>query len=203
MIMVHPLCISCDAHIELPLLFMIAHAHRQWTHQPPLQIHTMIDIRKLKELVRLMVENELTEIDLHDQQETVTIKRGDDKGTVIQHQPVMYGGGGGIAPASAPTPSPVAAASESTPATGPGPMSDDALTAIESPMVGTYYDKPNPDSKCFVSVGDSVGPDTVVCIVEAMKVFNEIKAEQSGVIEKILVKDGEAVEFGQKLFLLK
>mgnify|MGYP003111732409 FL=1 len=70
-------------------------------------------------------------------------------------------------------------------------------------MVGTYYNKPNPDAKTFVSVGDSVGPDTVVCIVEAMKVFNEIKAEQSGVIEKILVKDGEAVEFGQKLFLLK
>ncbi len=70
-------------------------------------------------------------------------------------------------------------------------------------MVGTFYNRPNPESKCFVNVGDSVGPDTVVCIVEAMKVFNEIKAEQSGVIEKILVKDGEAVEFGQKLFLLK
>ena len=162
----------------------------------------MIDIRKLKELVKLMVENELTEIDLHDQQETVTIKRGEDKGTVIQHQPVLYGGAGGAAPAAAPAP---AAPAASAPAAAPAPAasSDDSLTAIESPMVGTYYNKPNPDAKTFVSVGDSVGPDTVVCIVEAMKVFNEIKAEQSGVIEKILIKDGEAVEFGQKLFLLK
>ncbi len=162
----------------------------------------MIDIRKLKELVKLMVENELTEIDLHDQQETVTIKRGEDKGTVIQHQPVLYGGAGGATPAAAPAPAPAVPAA-SAPAPAPAASSDDSLAAIESPMVGTYYNKPNPDAKTFVSVGDSVGPDTVVCIVEAMKVFNEIKAEQSGVIEKILVKDGEAVEFGQKLFLLK
>ncbi len=160
----------------------------------------MIDIRKLKELVRLMVENELTEIDLHDQQETVTIKRGADQGTVIQHQPVMYGAGGG-APAAQPAPAPAAVAAPAPAAAAPA--ADENLVAIESPMVGTYYNKPNPDSKSFVNVGDSVGPDTVVCIVEAMKVFNEIKAEQSGVIEKILIKDGEAVEFGQKMFLLK
>ncbi|MDF1809320.1 MAG: acetyl-CoA carboxylase biotin carboxyl carrier protein [Phycisphaerales bacterium] len=161
----------------------------------------MIDIRKLKELVRLMVENELTEIDLHDQQETVTIKRGSDQGTVVQHQPVIYGGGGGAATADA-----QAAPAHAAPAVAaaPAPANDDAnLKAIESPMVGTYYAKANPDAKCFASVGDSVGPDTVVCLVEAMKVFNEIKAEQSGVIEKILVNDGDAVEFGQKLFLLK
>jgi len=160
----------------------------------------MIDIRKLKELVRLMVENELTEIDLHDQQETVTIKRGADQGTVIQHQPVMYGAGGASAPAAA---APVAPAPAQAPAAPPAAPSDEGLNAIESPMVGTYYSKPNPDAKNFVAVGDSVGPETVVCIVEAMKVFNEIKAEQSGIVEKILVKDGEAVEFGQKLFLLK
>ncbi len=148
----------------------------------------MIDIRKLKELVRLMVENELTELDLHDQQETVTIKRGSDQVPVIQQQPAIS-----AAPAVA-----VAA-----PAAAPAPSSDESLAAIESPMVGTYYCKPNPDAKNFVSVGDSIGPDTVVCIVEAMKVFNEIKAEQSGTIEKILVKDGDAVEFGQKMFLLK
>jgi len=158
----------------------------------------MIDIRKLKELVRLMVENELTEIDLHDQQETVTIKRGSDQGTVVQHQPVIYGGGGGGAPAPAPAQAPVAAAP------APAAEAPDAnLKAIESPMVGTYYAKANPDAKCFISVGDSVGPDTVVCLVEAMKVFNEIKAEQSGTIEKILVNDGDSVEFGQKLFLIK
>ena len=161
----------------------------------------MIDIRKLKELVRLMVENELTEIDLHDQQETVTIKRGTDQGTVVQHQPVIYGGGGGGAPA--PAPAPVQAAPAAAEPSAPAPSDDANLKAIESPMVGTFYAKANPDAKCFVSIGDSVGPDTVVCLVEAMKVFNEIKAEQSGTIEKILVNDGDAVEFGQKMFLLK
>jgi len=150
----------------------------------------MIDIRKLKELVRLMVENELTELDLHDQQETVTIKRGSDQVPVIQQQPVLAA-------------APVAAVAVAAPVAAPAPSADENLAAIESPMVGTYYNKPNPDAKNFVSVGDSIGPDTVVCIVEAMKVFNEIKAEQSGTIEKILVKDGDSVEFGQKMFLLK
>ena len=156
--------------------------------------HTMIDIRKLKELVRLMVENELTEIDLHDQQETVTIKRGADQGTVVQHQPVIYGGGGAA-------PAPQAPAAAAAPAAEPA--ADANQKAIESPMVGTFYTKPSPDAKAFVSVGDNVGPDTVVCLVEAMKVFNEIKAEQSGVVEKILVTDGDAVEFGQPLIVLK
>ena len=70
-------------------------------------------------------------------------------------------------------------------------------------MVGTFYSKPNPDAKSFVSVGQSVSADSVVCIIEAMKVFNEIKAEKSGVIDAILVKDGQSVEFGQKLFAIK
>ncbi|MFG0314705.1 MAG: acetyl-CoA carboxylase biotin carboxyl carrier protein [Phycisphaerales bacterium] len=153
----------------------------------------MIDIRKLKELVRLMVENELTEIDLHDQQETVTIKRGNDQAPVIQHQPVAAPAPAAAAPAAA-----APAAAEA-----PAASADAGLKSIESPMVGTFYTKPDPDSKAFVSVGDNVGPDTVVCLVEAMKVFNEIKAEQSGVVEKILVKDGDAVEFGQPLIQLK
>lgn len=173
----------------------------------------MIDIRKLKELVRLMVENELTEIDLHDQQETVTIKRGGEQGTVVQHQPVIYGGGGmPAAPASSQTPQMGSPGSDDQPGSGSAADSSDSApaggvgagqNAIESPMVGTFYTKPSPDAKPFVSVGDSVGPDTVVCIVEAMKVFNEIKAEQSGVVDKILVNDGDAVEFGQPLIVLK
>ncbi|MCA9303340.1 MAG: acetyl-CoA carboxylase biotin carboxyl carrier protein [Phycisphaerales bacterium] len=163
----------------------------------------MIDIRKLKELVRLMVENELTELDLHDQTETVSIKRGNEAGTVVNHQPVIYQGGGApavAAPVHAAAPAAAApAAANSTPA-----GDDDAgLVAIESPMVGTFYMKPNPDSDNFTSIGASVGPDSVVCLVEAMKVFNEIKAETSGTIAKICVNDGDAVEFGQKLFLVK
>jgi acetyl-CoA carboxylase biotin carboxyl carrier protein len=152
----------------------------------------MIDIRKLKELVRLMVENELTELDLRDEQETVTIKRGGAGPAYIAAPAVGH--------MMAPTTAPRAAGYESSDA---APAEDSSLVAIESPMVGTYYSRPNPDTDSFVQVGANIGSETVVCLVEAMKVFNEIKAEVSGTIEKILVKDGDSVEFGQKLFLVR
>ncbi len=173
----------------------------------------MIDIRKLKELVRLMVENELSELDIKDQQETVTIKRG-STGPTINHQPVIYQGGG---PAPVARAAPIvidsgddddAPAAAPTPAPAPAPAatmanSDAGLVAITSPMVGTFYSSPNPDSPLFVNVGAAVTPDTTVCLIEAMKVFNEIKAEQSGTVEKVLVKSGQAVEYGQKLFMIR
>ena len=83
------------------------------------------------------------------------------------------------------------------------PVDTAGLVAIESPMVGTFYSAPNPDTPAFVSVGSAIGPDSVVCLIEAMKVFNEIKAEVNGTIERILVNNGDAVEFGQKLFLVR
>ena len=149
----------------------------------------MIDTRKLKELVRLMVENDLSELDLRDQEETVTIKRGGDQPQVVHH--------------AAPAPAAPAAGSAPADSGGTSAASDDGLIKIESPMVGTYYSKPNPDSDNFTSVGTSIGPDSVVCLIEAMKVFNEIKAECSGTIEKICVNDGDAVEFGQTLCLVR
>ena len=149
----------------------------------------MIDIRKLKELVRLMVENDLAELDLRDQQETVTIKRGGEG------QPVVYAPPATAARAAAPAASDLGEADAG---------SDDAgLIAIESPMVGTFYSAPNPDSEAFVTVGKSVSAESVVCLVEAMKVFNEIKAECTGTVERVLVNSGDAVEFGQKLFLVR
>ncbi len=149
----------------------------------------MIDIRKLKELVRLMVENDLAELDLRDQQETVTIKRGGEG------QPVAYAPPAMAARAAAPAASDLGEAD-----TG----SDDAgLIAIESPMVGTFYSAPNPEAEAFVTVGKSVSTESVVCLVEAMKVFNEIKAECTGTVERVLVNSGDAVEFGQKLFLVR
>lgn len=170
----------------------------------------MIDIRKLKELVRLMVENDLSELDMKDQQETVTIKRGPAGGTVVNHQPVIYqGASGGHASHAAPAPRAVAAASDDSgesdngAAAPPPPADTSGLVAIESPMVGTFYSSPNPDAGPFISVGTNIGPDSVVCLIEAMKVFNEIKAETTGTIERILVNNGEAVEFGQKLFLVR
>lgn len=167
----------------------------------------MIDIRKLKELVRLMVENELSELDLKDEQETVSIKRG-NSGTVINHQPVIYNGTGGAAMPSAPPrrvmSSDDAGSDEGGGGSSAAPAPSEAgLAAIESPMVGTFYTSANPDSPPFVQVGATVGPETTVCLIEAMKVFNEIKAETSGVIERILVENGKPVEFGQKLFLIR
>lgn len=156
----------------------------------------MIDIRKLKELVRLMVENDLSELDMRDQEETVTIKRG--PGDAI----VMPQGYAPVPAAAAPAP---AVPAEAAPASGDNSAAavDAGLVAIESPMVGTFYSAPNPDSPEFVKVGASVGGDSVVCLIEAMKVFNEIKAECSGTIEKVLVSNGQAVEFGEKLFLVR
>ncbi len=173
----------------------------------------MIDIRKLKELVRLMVENDLTELDLQDQQETVTVKRGGAAGPggavggmpVVYHSPaphaphaphaVAAGAAAGAAGASS-------SASEAPAADATG--GDDAgLVAITSPMVGTVYLAANPESPAFVSVGAAVGADTTVCLIEAMKVFNEIKAETSGTVERILVENGKPVEYGQKIMLVR
>jgi len=151
----------------------------------------MIDTRKLKELVRLMVENELSELDLRDKDETVTIKRGGN-GAPVVHMPAPQASG--AAPAA-----PTAPASDA-PADAGG---DDGLVAIESPMVGTYYSAPNPDSDPYVTPGAQVSPGAVVCILEAMKVFNEIKSEVSGTVERVLVKNGDAVEVGQKLMLVR
>lgn len=158
----------------------------------------MIDIRKLKELVRLMVSNDLTELDLRDSEEQVTLRRSS-----VSLPPQVVSAPVAI-PAPVAQPAVTAAAAPTPTANQPAPASDDAgLLRIESPMVGTFYTAPNPDSPPFVEVGTSVSPDTVVCIIEAMKIFNEIKAECRGKIEKMLVKNAEAVEFGQPLFLVR
>ncbi len=160
----------------------------------------MIDIRKLKELVKLMVENDLSELDLRDEQETVVVKRGYGQTVVAapmpMHAPMM-----GHAPMGGHAAAPGGASGGSG---GAGGGDDESgLHAIVSPMVGTFYSSPDPESPAYVSVGASVGAESVVCIVEAMKVFSEIKAECSGTIEKVLVKPGDPVEYGQKLFLVR
>lgn len=157
----------------------------------------MIDIRKLKELVRLMVVNDITEIDLRDSQEQVTLKRTHPAGPPqLTHLPYLP---------------PVAGVGQPPMVAAPGAASgppvagddDDDLVTIESPMVGTFYAASGPDKPPFAKVGGSVDPESVVCLIEAMKVFNEIRAECTGTIERVLVKSGEPVEFGQKLFLVR
>ncbi len=154
----------------------------------------MIDIRKLKELVRLMVENELSELDLQDQQETVTIKRGGSPALgapVVHHAP----------PAIAATPAAADAGDE--PKAEVEVKDTQGLIPIVSPMVGTVYLAPNPESPAYVGSGAGIGPDSTVCLIEAMKVFSEIKAETSGTIERVLVTSGQAVQYGQQLFLVR
>jgi acetyl-CoA carboxylase biotin carboxyl carrier protein len=169
----------------------------------------MIDIRKLKELVRLMVENDLTELDLRDSEEQVTMRRPNPMGMpqfVATPGQMLPAASGGTPVLVAPTRTLPGGNGAATAHAAAGELStedDSSLVKIESPMVGTFYATPNPDSPPFVNVGTPVAPDRVVCIIEAMKIFNEIKAECTGVIHKVLVKSGDPVEFGQPLFLVK
>jgi len=160
---------------------------------PKQQPVTFTDTRRVKELVDLMSKHELTEIELVEDKSRIVLKRGT---TVVS---VAAPVAAAPAPVAAPAAAPAAPAAPGKPAAA----SDEGLIAIKSPMVGTFYSSPNPDSDAFVSVGTAVNPKTVVCIIEAMKVFNEIHAEVSGTVAKVLVNNGQAVEFGQPLFMVK
>ncbi|MCH2610509.1 MAG: acetyl-CoA carboxylase biotin carboxyl carrier protein [Pirellulales bacterium] len=137
---------------------------------------------RILELIDLMKEHDLCEIDLKQDDEQIRLVRGG--------QPVLP-------VAAAPAPAAPAAAPA---ATDSAPAADDNLITINSPMVGTFYSRPNPDSDSFVQIGDVVNNDTTVCIIEAMKVFNEIQAEVKGKIVAILVDDEEPVDVGKPLF---
>ena len=153
----------------------------------------MVDLKKLRELVKLMVDNDIAEVDLQDEAEHIKLKRaGQDQPVVVAPAPP--------APVAAPAP---AAATAPAAAPAPAASEDDGLLEITSPTVGTFYEASSPDVKPFVAAGSKVTADSVVCIIEAMKVFNEIKSEVKGTIEKVLVENGQAVEFGQPLFKVK
>ena len=153
----------------------------------------MIDMRKLKELVKLMVNNDLSEMDLRDTDEQVTIRRQGE--TIITQAPAAVAPAPVAAAATATAEAPVAVAPQEEP--------HEEGVKIVSPMVGTFYASPDPNSPEFVKVDDEVSDDTTVCIIEAMKIFNEIKAQCNGSIIKVLVSSGDPVEFGQPLFLVK
>ncbi len=141
----------------------------------------LYNVKKLRRLIELMKEHDLSEIDLKEADHHVRIKRGGEV----------------IATHSAPVPQ---AASRPAAAAGvPQPAADAGMLIIKSPMVGTFYKASGPDAAPFVKVGDRIGPEKTVCIVEAMKVFNEIPAGVSGQIVAILVENGAPVEFGQPL----
>jgi acetyl-CoA carboxylase biotin carboxyl carrier protein len=148
----------------------------------------------LESLVKLMSANDLNTVELSDGDQRVVLKRGATNvvQTINSPAPAMHH-------APAPAAAPAAPAAPATPAAD----ADAGLVPIKSPMVGTFYAKPTPDAKNFVNVGSVVNEETDVCIIEAMKVFNNIKAETRGTIVRVVAEDGKSVEFGQVLFLVK
>lgn len=148
-----------------------------------------MDVRLLEQIVKLMSANDLNTVEVRDGERRIMVQRG-ITGTAVYS-------------AAPPNPAPAPPAAGSSGATTPAADQDANLIPIKSPMVGTFYAAPAKGSKPFVAVGASVDEDTDVCIIEAMKVFNNIKAECQGAIARILVQDGQPVEFGTILFLVK
>jgi acetyl-CoA carboxylase biotin carboxyl carrier protein len=151
----------------------------------------MMTIKEIESLGRMMKEYDLSELKVELKDCNVSLRRGDK--TVAA--PVVVA----PAPVAAAPAAPVAAA----PAAPAAPAAAAPAKTIDSPLVGTFYRAASPDSDAFVNVGDRVTADTVIAIIEAMKVMNEIKAEKSGVIKEILVENGQPVEFGQPLFVIE
>lgn len=152
-----------------------------------------MDIRKVKKLIELLEESGVAEIEIHEGEESVRISRNS------QSVPQMV----------AAAPAPVAAA----PAAAPAPAAASAAEvpaaetveghAVKSPMVGTFYRAPSPGAKAFVEVGQSVNAGDTLCIIEAMKLLNQIEADKAGVIKAILVENGQPVEYDQPLFIIE
>ena len=154
------------------------------------------ELNRLRELIELMEKHGLTEVCLERGEEKWQLRRGPQE---VMHVMPAAGMPQYAAPQAAPSaPAPAQAAA----ASAPEPKADDTV-AVKSPTVGTFYTSPTPDDPPFVSIGSKVQPDTVVCIIEAMKVFNQIPAEVSGTITEILVNNGDPVEFGQPLFRVR
>lgn len=156
---------------------------------PPASEGTRVDIRKVKKLIELLEESGIAEIEIREGEESVRISRGVSH-PVYQAPPPAVAT---AAPAAAPSAAPAAAAA-------PPPKPEG--TVVESPMVGTYYGSPSPESPPFVSVGQAVKPGDTLCIIEAMKIMNPIEAEVGGRISAILVDNGHPVEYGQPLFVI-
>ncbi len=148
----------------------------------------MFDLEQIRELIRLMAENNIAEVAVRSGDDAIELKR------IGSHTVVQTPAPAAPPPAATPIPAPAAA----VPA-----KPDDTLLPIVSPMVGTFYAAPDPNSPPYVTIGSEVTEDSVVCIVEAMKVFNEIKAEVRGTIEKILVSNTDGVDYGQPLFMVR
>jgi acetyl-CoA carboxylase biotin carboxyl carrier protein len=152
-----------------------------------------MDIRKVKKLIELLEESGIAEIEINEGEESVRISRYSQNAPVAA--PVQYA----AAPVAAPAAAPAAAAPAAK-------VEDDGIPSghlVNSPMVGTFYTAPSPGAKDFAKVGDSVSEGDTICIIEAMKILNQIEADKSGTIKAILVENGQPVEFGQPLIVIE
>ncbi len=150
-----------------------------------------MNLDEIKSILQLMEANKLVEFEYEDDGRRLKLRRAEDR-------PIAA-----ALPLALPAAAPVAAAAASSAAPAAEAVRPANVTEFKSPLVGTFYRSAKPDSDAFVNVGDEVGPEKVLCIIEAMKVMNEIKAEMSGVVRDVLVKNGQAVEFGEPMFLIE
>jgi acetyl-CoA carboxylase biotin carboxyl carrier protein len=150
-----------------------------------------MDLRKLKTLIDLVAESGIAEIE---------VTEGEDKVRIVKHaQTVVAAPSPASSPVAAAAPSATAPQTAATPAPGPEPAQGDL---VKSPMVGTFYRSPSPGAKPFVEVGQTVKAGDTLCIIEAMKLLNEIEADVAGEVKEILVENGQPVEYGQPLFVI-
>jgi acetyl-CoA carboxylase biotin carboxyl carrier protein len=160
-----------------------------------------MDIRKVKKLIELLEESGISELEISEGEESVRISRyprGGNAAGPATPVPMVY-----AAPAAAPPPA-AAPATPATPATSAGehkPRNDEHM--VTSPMVGTYYASPSPGAKAFVDIGTEIKIGQVLCIIEAMKMMNQIESDKAGKVTAILAKNGDPVEFGQPLFVIE
>lgn len=154
-----------------------------------------MDIRKIKKLIELVEESGITELEVSEEEGTVRISRAQPAASAaVQYVAAPQAA---VAPAAAPV------AQAAPAAAAPTASADVSGHAVLSPMVGTFYRSPSPDAKPFIEVGQTVNVGDALCIVEAMKMMNRIESDKAGVVKAILVNDGEAVEFDQKLIIIE
>ncbi len=154
-----------------------------------------MDIRKVKKLIELLDETGVAEIEIKEGEESVRISRHPSGGSfAMMPQHMMYG------PPPAPAAAPAAPAAQVAPAAPAAAPPDQTVTA---PMVGTFYSAPAPGAKAFVDIGSEVKPGDVLCIIEAMKMMNQIESDKAGRVVSVLAKNGDPVEFGQALFVIE
>ena len=166
-----------------------------------------MDIRKVKKLIELLEESGIAEIEISEGEESVRISRYPPGGPAAQAPVVHYAPAPAAAQMAAPAPAPAQAAAAAAPVAAPSaaapaaaPRADHTVTA---PMVGTFYSAATPGAKPFVDIGSEVNVGDTLCIIEAMKMMNQIESDKSGRVTAVLVKNGDPVEFGQPLFIIE